>query len=91
MISNDGNISFVTSHTSKHIHHAQLNLNSILDVQHNNLVNLGAFCSTKRKKRCFKKDPCLKKIKRNINANHNRGIKTVILFSENIFVTVMFG
>jgi len=49
MISNDGNISFVTSHTSKHIHNAQLNLNSILDVQHNNLVNLGAFCSTKTK------------------------------------------
>ena len=45
----------------------------------------------KKEKRCFKKDPCLKKIKRNINANHNRGIKTVILFSENIFVTVMFG
>ena len=56
MISNDGNISFVTSHTSKHIHNAQLNLNSILDVQHNNLVNLGAFCSTKNenidKSRC---------------------------------------
>ena len=44
----------------------------------------------KKEKRCFKKDPCLKNI-RNINANHNRGIKTVILFSENIFVTVMFG
>ena len=43
------------------------------------------------KKDVLKKILVKTNIKRNINANHNTGIKTVILFSESIFVTVMFG